>query len=349
MAKLRAGSIVKKGAAYYLVYRSRWIALKTKNYEEAERRAVEFLPGLADPDIEWLEYLVSLGDKAKAKLAAKTAPKGITWLTLYHRWTAGNKRLTSNPDSLRAYEGQIKALAQWAENSAISAPERITHAEAAEYLATRSAEAQKRDCALFSRIYGYLGLDAAAWDRKSHNLAIPEGERYRRITRDEFASLLAAADTLQERALLLLGYTTGMRLGTCLAISAGNMQGDYIEIVPGKTRAQKPRPLIIPLLPDPGAALKAVAPDYFAGMRPDITSNRLTKIFRTAGVESNQFGRASFHSLRATFISMMDEAGIPPHITDAITGHASQGMHGRYSQPAKAALTAAVQKAFGLK
>jgi hypothetical protein len=56
-------------------------------------------------------------------------------------------------------------------------------------------------------------------------------------------------------------------------------------------------------------------------------------------------GRASFHSLRATFISMMDEAGIPPYITDAITGHAGGGMHARYTQPAPAALLRAVTRA----
>jgi len=55
--------------------------------------------------------------------------------------------------------------------------------------------------------------------------------------------------------------------------------------------------------------------------------------------------RASFHSLRATFISMMDEAGIPPHLTDAITGHGGGGMHARYTQPSLDALRAAMTKA----
>ena len=42
---------------------------------------------------------------------------------------------------------------------------------------------------------------------------------------------------------------------------------------------------------------------------------------------------------------MMDEAGVPPHITDAITGHAGGGMHARYTQPSSQALLAAVKKA----
>jgi len=51
------------------------------------------------------------------------------------------------------------------------------------------------------------------------------------------------------------------------------------------------------------------------------------------------------NSLRATFISMMDEAGVSAHVTDAITGHAKQSMHARYTQPSGAALLEAVKKA----
>ncbi|MEI7899838.1 MAG: hypothetical protein WCK89_06265 [bacterium] len=64
-----------------------------------------------------------------------------------------------------------------------------------------------------------------------------------------------------------------------------------------------------------------------------------------AGIKSDRFGHASFNSLRATFISMMDEAGVAAHVTDAITGHAPQGMHGRYSQPGRDALMDAVKRA----
>lgn len=48
---------------------------------------------------------------------------------------------------------------------------------------------------------------------------------------------------------------------------------------------------------------------------------------------------------RATFISAMDDAGVSAHLTDSITGHAAQGMHGRYSQPSRVALMEAVTRA----
>lgn len=56
-------------------------------------------------------------------------------------------------------------------------------------------------------------------------------------------------------------------------------------------------------------------------------------LIREAGEGDTQAGKASFHSLRATFISMMDEAGAPQAVTDSITGHAPQTMHARYSHP----------------
>jgi integrase len=61
----------------------------------------------------------------------------------------------------------------------------------------------------------------------------------------------------------------------------------------------------------------------------------MRKAFDDAGVAANsEGGHASFHSLRATFISLMDDAGAPVKVTDLITGHASAGtMHDRYSQP----------------
>lgn len=71
----------------------------------------------------------------------------------------------------------------------------------------------------------------------------------------------------------------------------------------------------------------------------------LTAAFRAVGIVNKGPARASFHSLRATFISLMDEAGIPPHVTDAITGHAGGGMHARYTQPSAETLRRAVLRA----
>ena len=343
MAKMSAGFITKKNNKYYLVYKRRWFALKTGDKAEAEKRALDFVPGLINPNTRWLEYLVELGEKAKTQLAREVIPVGVEWDNIFWRWMKGNKRLTQNAGTLRAYEGAVNALAAWARNAGVQNPGEITHGEAAEYLLGRSAEAGKRDCRLFARIFKGLGLDYGVWE--GHDLAVAVAGRFRRISKDEMLRLLAAAADPVECALLRLGFSTGMRLGSCLEVDERAFDGDFLRVIPGKTRSKKGRPLLIPMLPGTKRALEGIAPRFFRGWRADTASNKMKGVFVRAGVEADQFGSASFHSLRATFISMMDEAGVSPHITDAITGHASQGMHGRYSQPSRAALMEAVLRA----
>lgn len=343
MARLSAGCITKKGKKFYLVYKNKWVALKTEDRTEAEMRAVDFVPGLLDPKLSWLEYLVELGERARAQLIRAAAPIDIGWDNLFWTWTKENKRLTQNSGTLRAYEGAVNALAAWAKAAGVVGPGEITHGEAARYLQGRSAEAAKRDCKLFARIFAGLGLDHRIWD--GHDLAVPVAGRFRRIAKDEMVRLLEAAADPVECALLRLGFSTGMRLGSCLEVDERAFDGDFLRVIPGKTRSKKGRPLLIPMLPGTKRALEGIAPGFFGGWRADTASNKMKGVFVRAEVEGNQFGSASFHSLRATFISMMDEAGVSPHITDAITGHASQGMHGRYSQPSREALLEAVSRA----
>ncbi len=151
--------------------------------------------------------------------------------------------------------------------------------------------------------------------------------------------------------LITVSYHTGLRLRDCATLSASNVDGAFLRVVPEKTSNRKVKPLLIPLQPEVDAIVRCLTKAAGEGGRlfPRLAETSLSKslrlTFERADVLSNQFGKASFNSLRATFISMMDEAGVPPHVTDAITGHAPQGMHGRYSQPGRDSLMDAVKRA----
>lgn len=93
------------------------------------------------------------------------------------------------------------------------------------------------------------------------------------------------------------------------------------------------------------AAADDDSPFLFSARARHCPTKAICRAFRACGLHKRGSGRASFHSLRATFISLMDEAGVPPHVTDAITGHAGGGMHARYTQPSDAALAEAVTRA----
>jgi integrase len=131
-----------------------------------------------------------------------------------------------------------------------------------------------------------------------------------------------------------------------MRIRGDQVDGGALRLIAGKTRGRGGRPLLIPLTAEALGMIRSRIEARGSGALFDrFGRESLFGLWEAAGVLDNEMGRASFHSLRATFISMMDEAGVPPHVTDAITGHAPQGMHGRYSQPSLEALREAVARA----
>ena len=181
------------------------------------------------------------------------------------------------------------------------------------------------------------------------------GEYYRRLSRREIVRVVAELRRRDAASadMVILGYYTGLRLSDVANLELGEIDrsGAFLRIVPNKVRTRKPRPLTIPLVREAkeivAARMKTSDPNGYlfpprARVRP---SRKIARAFRACAVDKQNKGRASFHSLRATFISLMDEAGIQPYITDAITGHASGSMHARYSQPAPNVLRKAVLKA----
>ena len=181
-------------------------------------------------------------------------------------------------------------------------------------------------------------------------------EFYRRLSIDEVRKVHGF---LRERDsnladMVLIGYSTGLRLSDVAELEVREIDTDgcFLNIVPNKTMIKKPHPLHIPLVNQAQKTVLAhkMSPADEDGHLFPMTarhrpSRKIAAAFRRCGVLSLGRGRASFHSLRATFISMMDEAGIPPHVTDVITGHAGGGMHARYTQPSPDTLLAAVAKA----
>lgn len=131
--------------------------------------------------------------------------------------------------------------------------------------------------------------------------------------------------------MVAIGYYTGLRLSDVAELEAAEVSPgrDFLRLQPNKVRHSKRRQLLIPLVreardiverrmksPAEGRWLFPAA----ARKRP---SRRICAAFHAAGIRKRGTARASFHSLRATFISQMDEAGVSPHVTDAITGHAA--------------------------
>lgn len=197
-------------------------------------------------------------------------------------------------------------------------------------------------------------MDKSVW--KVREALVPaQSEHYRRLTTGEMKRLVKVARNCAPEIadLILIGYWTGLRLSDVTELEASEIKLSkrQLIIVPNKVHSRKPNTLIIPLVGDAETIIRSRYPHaakkrylFPEGCRKRI-SRKIVAVFRKAKISKIGTGRASSHSLRATFISLMDEAGIQPYITDAITGHAPGGMHARYTQPSPAVLRRAIIKA----
>lgn len=378
--KFQSGSLQLSKGWWFLVARvdgkQKWTALHTQDETEAIKRAIATAPveALAANQAAYLAAQVRKGDDARTELAAlrdtRTA-NTVTWDDLFDRWVSSCRKLTTHADTLDSYRMYVPLLARWATAHGIDAPVALSASQAQAYVWHRETECNcvGRDVALLKRVWRDLRLGHVWLDVLSDSPA-KQITRYRRLTVDEVRRVVATARAGKERVraaggwfepggydalpdvadLVALGYHTALRRGDLVALTVEDVDGDYLQVVPAKTGKRKAKALSVPLQPEAKRIVdrlsaSAVNGCLFTRLADASLGKTLGMTWERSGVADNKFGKATFHSLRATFISAMDDAGIPPHVTDAITGHAPQGMHGRYSQPSRAALMAAVVKA----
>ena len=361
--KTYRGSIQRKRLRCYLVLsrgrcRQTWVALKTCDVRVAQARAAQVAPRALE-GARYLEHLVQLGEEARRALerdksaaerdleksAAVVAPGEST-----RRWCA---ILRGEMDVLQVGRaGDLTA----------EGARQIAGRLEARYLSA------PRMLAFYRRLWKGLELAGDVWPRARRVAGTrlangKEHEAYRRLTREEVRGVVdylrrrgaegvAKADELAD--MVLLGYYTGLRLSDVAELEREEIQAgaEFLRLQPNKVRYSKRRLLVIPLVGQARACvlkrlMKIGAEEEYlfssaARKRP---TKPICAAFRACGLVKHKAMRASFHSLRATFITLMDEAGISPHLTDAITGHAGGGMHARYSQPSPQALREAVMKA----
>ena len=382
--KAYSGSIQRKGRRLYLVFRrdgkQSWVALKTDNMAVARQRAAVLASMALRNGEDWLHQLVKIGEKAKKELLRRKSSAEITWGNIAERFFS--EAFPPVPHASRqSYQRWLELLEENMKRNfrrvAIS-PAEVTRETAGRIASELRAThiSAGRMLTFYRRVWRVLSLDDAIWT------SIPPGsgrpcrkpqEFYRRLTMEELRSVIDYLSDPQTRPknvcrmsselrtaildMVSIGFCTGLRLSDVAELERSEVSPDgrFLHIVPNKVRSRKPRTLVVPLI---GRALAAVQRRLMSNtgdsgaerfLFPSIARNRpsrrISAIFNICGIRRAGNGRASFHSLRATFISLMDEAGIPPHITDAITGHAGGGIHARYTQPSPDALADAVMKA----
>jgi integrase len=159
----------------------------------------------------------------------------------------------------------------------------------------------------------------------------------RPFTREEYRRILAVAPSPWKEAVQIAWYT-GLREKDVFTLKWSEISGDLIRKLPAKT-ARFRREVLIPIHPALQRVLDALPrngervlgawaykPNYIYFKRS------FGKILADAGIEQESAsGRVVFNSLRNSFISRCDAAGIPRHAIRGIVGHVSDSMTDLYS------------------
>lgn len=298
------------------------------------------------------------GELARERLVRRRASADLTWENLPERSASAVDAATS-ADARDCHARWLALLAEAVRLQCRCArPGTLTPDNASSVVDALSEtyRTTPRMLSFFRRVWLSVGLDPDVWPTRASVRGMAAGaEHYRRLS---VAEVRGVHEELVKRAprladMLLIGYSTGLRLSDVVDLELSEVALPFLRVVPNKTRCRKPKPLHVPLTDEALAVIERLKSASERTGRTFLfeeddrrrTSRRIAAAFRRAGVLKQGPGRASFHSLRATFISLMDESGVPPHITDSITGHGGGGMHARYTQPCDEALRTAVMRA----
>lgn len=164
-----------------------------------------------------------------------------------------------------------------------------------------------------------------------------DSRHQRPITEPEFVRLYQSAPEPWHTA-VLIAWHTGLRERDVAALRWDQIRDGTIQITPGKT-ARFGRSVQIPVHPQLASALDALprGSDYVLGTwlrRGEVQSQhrrQFAALLSSVGIASNQDGIVNFNSLRDSFVSRLDAAGIPRHAIRGMVGHTSDEMTDLYS------------------
>lgn len=197
---------------------------------------------------------------------------------------------------------------------------------------------------------------------------------------EEVSRLIGAAGDGDWPGVIRLSYFTGMRLGDCVNLQwkCVDLGRKVIEFIPRKTAriasvGGRSKKIVVPIHAELETALKRMpgadrTPDAFlfpllAGKSSAGRSGlsmAFSRIMENAGVDagvrreksgkSGRTGRArTFHSLRHTYVTGLQNAGVSLEHRKLLAGHTEEQMTERYSHIAVETLRASVDRLPGLK
>jgi len=158
----------------------------------------------------------------------------------------------------------------------------------------------------------------------------------RPFSSEEYRKILEVAEQPWNFA-VQIAWFTGLREKDVFSLKWSEIDGDLIRRLPAKT-ARFRREVLIPIHPKLAAVLQNIPrkgervlgnwkynPQYIGFRRA------FSDILKRAGIQSDEHGKVCFNSIRNSFITRCDAAGIPRHAIRGVVGHVSDQMTDLYS------------------
>lgn len=137
---------------------------------------------------------------------------------------------------------------------------------------------------------------------------------------------------------IIIAAHTGLRLRDVVRLSRNHIEGTSLRIRPEKTKSKR-KDLVIPLSPPCLQWIGDREGEFFPTLNTTKTptlSTQFVRIMKRADVpktiiDGDVTKDRSFHSLRHTFSSWLAEEDVHSDVRQKLTGHASAGIHSRYT------------------
>jgi integrase/recombinase XerC/integrase/recombinase XerD len=251
-----------------------------------------------------------------------------------------------SPNTLRAYEGDLRELAEWATAAGVADPAALRYRQLRGYAAALGNRGLKRSSvgrklAAARGLFDHMTRSGAAPQNPAELLPNPKSESRlpRVLDRDEVRELLdrSPAGTpleVRDRAMLELAYSSGLRCAELVSLDRDSIDFEG-EVVRVRGKGGKER--IVPL----GEPAQRAVAEYLSRARPTLVADRaeqallvsksgrrlspsdVTRRLALAVRRTSIAGRVSPHALRHSFATHMLEGGADLRAIQELLGHSS--------------------------
>jgi integrase len=384
--KHRTGHLFKRGNTFYLFWKVNGKvfskALRDDNGKpittkrEAEEARIKLMaPFTVADETAALESIAGKLEGRKAELAKwedeQHPPLSIG--QAWHEYLASPNRPDSGKSTLRQYEFQWQAFADWMKEKHADAPtlRDVTKEIAEEYASSMnhgrfSPSTFNKHLNLLTLVFRVVKHKAKItgnpWEDIQRKRMVTNSRR--EMTIDELRKVCQAA-TGELQTLLALGIYSGLRLGDCATLRWGevDLPRGMIRRIPNKTARRNPKPVIVPIHPILRDMLAStpldqrgeyVLPEMAALYihRTDMVTDVVQRHFKACGITLHKPGTGTdgkravievgFHSLRHTFVSLCRESNAPLAVVESIVGHSNPSMTRHYTHVGELAAGRAV-------